>query len=250
MDSRRLSAAPGRAYTHTMLWEFTPLTKHYDFGLGAMADAFEEAAQCIEKVVEENRFLNWTLPVCFLRRHAIELFLKSMLVILERRFGGINGLEEVRVFVDGKPQTLTRIHSIGELYNGLKKKLTLYETKWRPLCQIEWLDFPSELDAWIPEIEAADKRGTFFRYPDPREPQGDQAKSMFKETSVEEILASISPTSIPGPTILVANGDDTVKEVYTENRDVLVRELTVLRGATSLLSGANFGLRTELAGGR
>ncbi len=232
-----------------MFWELTPLPKHYDFGLGAMADAFEEAAECIEKVVEEKRFLNWTLPVCFLRRHAIELFLKSMLVILERRFAGIGGLEEVKIFVEGKPQPLTRIHSIGNLYNGLKEKLTLYEPSWRPLCRTEWLDFPPELDAWIPEIEAADERGTFFRYPDPKKPQGDQAKSIFKETSVDEILASLSLTSIPQLTTIVGD-DDTVTEVYTENQEVLANELAALRGATTLLSAANFGLRTELAGGR
>ena len=232
-----------------MLWELTPLPTHYDFGLGAMADAFEEAAECIENVVEEKRFLNWTLPACFLRRHAIELFLKSMLVILERRFAGIGGLEEVKLLLNGKPQPLTRIHSIGELYNGLKEKLTLYETEWRPLCQTEWLAFPPELDAWIPEIEAIDATGTFFRYPDPKKPQGDQAKSMFKEMSIEEILASLSPTSVPRLTTIVGD-DDTVTEVYTENQDVLAKELAALCGATNLLSAANFGLRTELAGGR
>jgi hypothetical protein len=233
-----------------MLWELTPLTKHYDFGLGAMADAFEEAAECIEKVVEDKRFLNWILPVCFLRRHAIELFLKSMLFILERRFGGASGLEEVKVSVGGKLRSLTNIHSVGGLYNGLKEKLAHYERDWRPLCRTEWLDFPPELDAWILEIEASDKGGTFFRYPDPNEPQGDQAKSMFKETSVEEILASLGLATIPRITTLVADDDDNVKEVYTENRDVLARELGALRGATTLLSAANFGLRTELAGGR
>src|SRR4051794_12498097 len=123
-----------------MLWELTPLPKHYDFGLGTMGAAFEEAAQCLEEVVETKRFLNWTLPACFLRRHAIELFLKSMLVILERRFAGVSGLEEIRILVKGKPQALTSIHSIGDLYNGLKEKLTIYETRWRPLCRTEWLD--------------------------------------------------------------------------------------------------------------
>lgn len=232
-----------------MLWEFTPLTAHYDFGLGAMANAFEDAAECIEKAVAENRFLNWTLPVCFLRRHAIELFLKSMLVILDRRFSGVSRLEEVRISVKGKLRPLTTIHSVGELYSNLKSRLALYEEKWRPLSRTDWLNFPVELDSWIAEIEAADRKGTFFRYPDSSDPQGDEAKSMFRRSSVDEIIASISPDSIPGHTVLVGD-DDTVTEVYTENRDVLARELEILRTATTLLSAANFGLRTELADGR
>jgi hypothetical protein len=231
-----------------VLWEFTPLTAHYDFGLGAMADSFEDAAECIEKAVVENKFLNWPLPVCFLRRHAIELFLKSMLVILDRRFAGVSKLEEVRVSVKDKLKPLTTIHSIGELYNNLKARFVLYEEKWQPICRTDWLNFPVELDSWIAEIEGVDSKGTFFRYPDSSDPEGDEAKSMFRRSSVEEILASI-PDSIPRHTVIVGD-DDIVTEVYTENRDAVTRELEALRGAISLLSAANFGLRTELAGGR
>ncbi len=237
-------------YLLRMFWEFTPLNKHYDFGLGAMADAFEEAAECIEKAVEEHRFLNWALPVCFLRRHAIELFLKSMIAILDRRFGGLAGLDEIKVQVKGKLQPLTTIHSIGTLYEDLRDKFALYESEWRPLCNTSWLNFPSELDAWILEIEAADARGTFFRYPDSKDQQGNEAKSMFQESSVDQILASLPHHSIPGSTALIANQEDIVTEVYAEIRDVLARQLSALRDATSLLSAANFGLRTELAGGR
>jgi hypothetical protein len=233
-----------------MLWEFTPLTKHYDFGFGSMANAFEEASQCVEKAVEQSRFLNWALPVCFLRRHAIELFLKSMVVILERRFGGISGLEEIKVSVQGKLRPLTGIHSVGELYNGLKDRFLLYEEAWRPLCRTEWLDFPPELDAWISEIELADQRGTSFRYPDPRNPEADEAKSMFQETSIDAMLASLVPDSPRGPTVLIADSEEPVEEIYTQNHAVLARELEALRGATTLLSAASFGLRTELAGGR
>src|SRR5690349_10571286 len=147
-----------------MFWELTPLSKHYDFGFGSMADAFEEAAQRIEEGIEINTFLNWALPVCFLRRHAIELSLKSMLVILGRRFGGATELDELQVSIQGKFRPLTTTHSIGALYNGLKEKLSQYEDQWRPLCRTDWLAFPPELEVWIPEVEAADQRGTFFRY--------------------------------------------------------------------------------------
>jgi hypothetical protein len=242
-----------REVCHTlffMIREFTPLNKHYDFGLGAMADAFEEAAECIEKAAEEHRFLNWALPVCFLRRHAMELFLKSMLAILDRRFGGLTGLDEIKVPIKGKPQSLTTVHSIGALYEGLRSKFALYESEWRPLCKTGWLNFPPELDAWILEIEAEDARGTFFRYPDSKDQQGNEAKSMFQESSVDQILASMAHHSIPRITALIANQEDVVTEVYVENRDVLARQLSTLRDATSLLSAANFGLRTELTGGR
>lgn len=231
-----------------MLWEFTPLSKHYDFGFGGTADAFEEAAQRIEEGIEANPFLNWALSVCFLRRHAIELSLKSMLVILGRRFGGATALEELQVSVQGKLRPLTTTHSIGALYNGLKEKFSQYEDQWRPLCRTDWLAFPPELDAWIPEIEAADQRGTFFRYPDPRNPESDEAKSMFRESSPDEILATITPNT-PCKAVLIFDSDDALAQVYTQNHDVLANELKTLRGATELLSAAKFGLRTELADG-
>jgi hypothetical protein len=40
---------------------------HFDGGFGAVADAFQEAALCVESVLEENQFFNSYLPFTSVR---------------------------------------------------------------------------------------------------------------------------------------------------------------------------------------
>lgn len=54
----------------------TPLDQHFDNGFGAVADSFKEAADSLVQSTAEAQFLNSHLPISFLYRHAIELYLK------------------------------------------------------------------------------------------------------------------------------------------------------------------------------
>ncbi|RXU06233.1 hypothetical protein B1F69_00065, partial [Pseudomonas syringae] len=64
-----------------MLYMMLPLDRHFDSGFGAVADSFRDAADALE----DTPTLNTHLPVSFLYRHAIELFLKSAIIILHRK---------------------------------------------------------------------------------------------------------------------------------------------------------------------
>lgn len=62
-----------------------PLDNQFDDGFGLIADSFQEAAEHLEKVENKESSLHSLLPICFLYRHAIELYLKSLIVIIHRR---------------------------------------------------------------------------------------------------------------------------------------------------------------------
>lgn len=69
-----------------MYYLLAPLDKHYDRGFGAVANSFMEAADDLqEDAATGATFLNRHLPISFLYRHAIELFLKSGIIILHKR---------------------------------------------------------------------------------------------------------------------------------------------------------------------
>ena len=56
-----------------------PPERHFDGGLGATAGEFKRSAEEL-KVTKGTALAH--LPVCYLQRHSIELYLKSLIVIL------------------------------------------------------------------------------------------------------------------------------------------------------------------------
>ena len=56
---------------------FTPPNTHYDNGLGIPAHNFLNAANILK---ENNNTMAGVLPLYYLQRHSIELFLKSLIV--------------------------------------------------------------------------------------------------------------------------------------------------------------------------
>ncbi len=212
-----------------------------------MAEAFEEAANRLHKSARRRTFFNWVLPVGFLRRHAVELFLKSMIVTFDRRFGAIATPAAVVIVVDGKPLPITRVHGIGLLYKALRDRIAVYENEWRAICATDWSDFPADLDRWVHVIDDTDRRGTFFRYPEFSEE--DERKSMFQTSHIGEVFAAMAPGKPYRKAFLVLSEDDSVSAAYMMNSSALEEESRCLRDATECLSTAHYGLRMELASG-
>lgn len=62
-----------------------PLDTHFDYGFGMRAEAYKDAA---DKLAEECLGMHSHLPIRFLLRHAIELYLKC-------RNGGWSSLRQI-----------------------------------------------------------------------------------------------------------------------------------------------------------
>lgn len=101
----------------------TPLNKHYDYGFGATADSFMDAAKLLANTTPREQGLNQHLPVRFLYRHATERYLKSGIIIFHRKFklnfGGLSHDGEPKVRVKNRWKQMYSIHSIGALYEYL-----------------------------------------------------------------------------------------------------------------------------------
>ncbi|MGH9638275.1 MAG: hypothetical protein ACRD72_25860, partial [Candidatus Angelobacter sp.] len=68
-----------------MLWMMMPLEEHYNDGFGAVGDAFRRAAETLNKNNSDGPMLWSHLPEIYLLRHAVELFLKSGIIIMHRK---------------------------------------------------------------------------------------------------------------------------------------------------------------------
>ena len=68
-----------------MFYMMLPLDRHFDSGFGAVADSFKDAADTLDSTRENTPTLNDHLPISYLYRHAIELYLKSAIIIFHRK---------------------------------------------------------------------------------------------------------------------------------------------------------------------
>lgn len=153
-----------------------PLHMHIDYGFGATAEQFKESADLLS-ASESVKDLG--MPVNYLRRHAIELYLKSLIYVLHRNFkipfssGGTLGKPKIKVL--GKDFELENMHDI--------RLLTIYligqHNKLIP-CFFHLGIGVIEKDILdkINKINSIDSKSTFFRYPK----TGDHIQDMRKSS--------------------------------------------------------------------
>jgi hypothetical protein len=233
-----------------------PLDRHFDSGFGATADSFHAAAKALD--VDEYKHgygLNSSrLPVFYLYRHANELYLKSVLTILHRRF--LSTFPKVRnddfpvIQIDGKEKRIFQVHSILHLYRQFRTILNDNAAQINAAARTDWTAVPEELDGLIDLINDADKSSTMFRYPLTLDPLNDARKSAFKHIKPEEAIAeahSRSSKGLSGVTILALKDDDgDIVETFIHDNNAMIDVFAALKHVAETLSGAQFGMRYEL----
>jgi hypothetical protein len=237
-----------------MLYLMMPLEQHCDDGLGATGDAFEEAADALKAGAQTTRVSHGHLPTNFLYRHAIELFLKSMVLVLHRTLGVSYGSEPHAgpgfVPVEGAWRPLHRVHSVATLWAHVRELLRDNAGELAARCRTDWQATPEGLEDAIRAIEEADGSSTFFRYPDRRRASADADKSDWKPRAPEDIVRQIQGDGKPVKVLLMLDGDDAVTHAFQYDDAPLAELSRVLAETASTLSAAHTGLRVELAGGR
>ncbi len=201
-----------------MQYMMAPLDSHYDRGLGATGEAFMRAAMVVRDHDKNSLFLE-SLPQGFLLRHAIELFLKSGIVIIHRKlklpFNDQSPTSDPMVHIGNEWKPFNRVHSIADLYAYWKELVAAHEqeliavSKNRPDMSLA-----PELDGWITLIEQTDPDGTYYRYPAIRDPNEDKDKSPFKEKT-QETLFPKKPSDKKVFALVVENEDREFLKAYS-----------------------------------
>jgi len=194
------------------MYMLTPLHTHIDFGFGATGNAFRESADKLERSLAERAgVFNEHLPINYLRRHAIELFLKSAIVIIHRRlaipYGASPATGEPYAFVNGQWIPFTRLHSVKRLWGYLKVLFLQQKAALDKIKAVNWGLTP-DVDNWIDTIESLDPRSTFFRYPNCGESQTDAPKAVMAEAAEEDILDDMKQDPEKKQFILLVENDE------------------------------------------
>lgn len=239
---------------------FMPLARQFDSGFGATADAFHDAAKAID--TEEHRFgfgLNSNrLPVFYLYRHANELYLKSVLTIIHRRFGPqyprVKRDDFPAIFAAGKPKRIFQVHSISDLYGEFRGMLTNYATVIKSLRKTDWTNTPEGLDDLVKLIDDADKASAMFRYPITLDPSNDAKKSSFKNIHPVAAVAEAHARTAAGKSgikiLALKNDDDEIVETFIHDEEPMQDVFEALKELSNTLSGAHFGMLNEFLDAR
>lgn len=239
---------------------FMPLDRHFDSGFGATADSFHNAGKALD--IEDHKYgfgLNSSrLPVFYLYRHTNELYLKSVLTILHRRFCStfptVRASDFPTVDVDGKSKRIFQVHSIRHLYRQFRNMLDDNASAIASVSKTNWTAIPEELDGLVDLINAADESSTMFRYPVTLDPLNDAKKSSFKRIRPEDAVTEAhyrSENNLPGVKILALENDDgDVVETFIHDGNAMPDVFAALKLLAETLSGAQFGMRHEFLSGR
>lgn len=155
-----------------MQYLFTGLDTHLDFGFGVTGESYYKSAEFLLDNKEQIKTLQQVeMPMTFLYRHSIELFLKSLIVIFHKR---LKLPYDTEPFDSNKPKILTgekwkdlyTCHWIDELYNyWLNELLLKHKIELEKIApKGEWQE-ESTISNLFPLIAGYDRDSSFFRYP-------------------------------------------------------------------------------------
>lgn len=230
-----------------------PLDQQFDLGFGYVANSFKDAGDTVISPQSESPNLNPHLPASFLYRHAIELFLKSGIIIFHRKFRLPFGEKpfdgEPMVLVRTKWKPMYKVHGLQDLYNYFRVLLSSQASYLSAHTRTDWR-VPPKLDAWILDIDATDSTSTFFRYPVTKHRNQDSNKSIHKEGSFDSMLAGIGNGAKPLKAFLVVNESDEIVKAFHYDDELAKSMTTTLRNAADVLYGLHAAMRWELTGGR
>lgn len=229
----------------------TPLDTHIDGGFGAMADSFMKAAQNLFQD-EDKSFSNKHLPTNFLYRHAIELYLKSIIIVVHSSLGLAYGPHsEPHIFLirSNKWKSITTVHSIKDLYQYFEDLMSQNKQAITDITHNNWADIPSKLKDAIADVAQVDDTSTYFRYPSMEDAQANNHKSAWQETSFVENNKSNTAKDKPIKVFVEVSDQGEVEHIYKFNFDPIKQISESVQTAAAILEGAHLGLRVELANG-
>ena len=235
-----------------MNYLMTPLHKHADLGFGATADSYKDAADTLKANGAEHSHFNGHLPINFLRRHAIELYLKSGIIIFHRvlklPFGEKPWDSDPMVRISGTMwRPLYKTHSIKTLHNYFFQLFIEHTDFLVSNTRTNW-NFPPELADQINTVELFDPDGTHARYPVTKDAAIDQVKSSIAERSCDEILARMKEEKKPVKAFLMVNDDSEIVQSFSLNSDPMPELTAALKAVAEMLHDCHAAMRGELTG--
>jgi hypothetical protein len=233
-----------------MVLDLLPLEQHPDIGFGTLASSFERAADTLE-ATHSSSLRNAHLPIAFLRRHAVELYFKSLLIMLheglEIPYGGGGRPFDRRVWTGTTWQPLHNTHDLRVLFQNLVELLPIARSMLRENTGLD-LTLPLESEQWLTTVALNDPNSTLFRYPQTRDSVRDQEKDSIKPIHFADLFSEIkAPTGRKVMHIATSSSRDVV-QVFAHDPTPMAATIVALRSLTGSIGLFQRKLMRQLFG--
>lgn len=234
------------------MYLFSPLDRHYDQGFGGVADSFHDAASALREQYHRSK-INGHLPICYLFRHTIELYLKGAIILVHQGlkipYGSEPHTGEPKIPVDGKPKSIYSIHDIDILYKYLSNILVENKVELDEVTNTNW-KFPDDLDSKFERIKDIDSSSGYFRYPkDKNTSTYEKEKSVFKKISLEKVMALAEKNKKPMKSMKVMTLVGQETQIFVHDDSFTEEAMNLLSDVAEIISTCHFALMHELGGG-
>jgi hypothetical protein len=240
-----------------MLWMMMPLEEHYDDGFGAVGDAFRRAAETLNKNNSDGPMLWSHLPEIYLLRHAVELFLKSGIIIMHRKLRlpydsePHSSATPMLMTFSGKWRSLFRTHDIPDLYGYWKKLIVEHRQRLEAFGKHgPDMSVPIELDGWIDTLGKADPNSDYFRYPVSKNTQADSEKSAFREVAPEALFPENRNENEYVRALVIENSKGEFVQAFKLDNETQKDIAEAAKNAAEMFSNFHAMMRVELTGMR
>lgn len=228
-----------------MQYLITPPETHFDRGLGISANNFRAAARILKS--DESRIFG-TLPLYYLQRHAIELYLKSLIYILHKKFnipfGDGYDLKKPAFKANEEWKPLSKTHNLTDLFRYFNDIFTSTSVKMPAVFDRA---LPEKLEKQINLINGYDPNSTYFRYPDATNKVQDQKKSSIQAINEDNNLAEFIEKSEKAVVCSVMIDEkDNIKKIYSLTEDRIPGLKNALDKVVDSLYGLHCMFRAEL----
>lgn len=191
----------------------TPPENHFDRGLGVSAWRFRDAAKLL---LESEGNSDLVSPIGYLQRHAIELYLKSLIYILHRKynieFGQDFDLENPAISINGKWRPFSNTHNLSDLYKYFRK---VFDSHVGLLPKSTDWSISDDLGKQIDLVSGYDPKSTYFRYPKASSDSQDKKKSTVQSMDLASALAAASRSgSKPVKCAVMLDSEDNIVVAY------------------------------------
>ena len=169
-----------------MIYMMTDISTHIDFGFGVTASSYLESAEKLEGI-EGSSFRGNEMPIMFLYRHSVELYLKSMIIIVHKKLKLSYKDESIKHdsenpyvfdFVKSEWRKITACHDIFTLYKYLINVVGEYQSLLEKIApKGNWNISNIDNEKYIEIIKEYDFDSTYFRYPVTKQIHLDHQKS-------------------------------------------------------------------------
>jgi hypothetical protein len=247
-----------------MQYLLTGIETHPDFGFGITAEAYRASANLLsDHKAQILSFQQAEMPINFLYRHSIELFIKSLIIIMHKALKIPYGeksfdSEKPMIIINEEWKDLFSCHWIDDLYVYWLEHLLIKNAD--QLSRIapngDWLE-EKTITNLLPIITKYDRDTSFFRYPITKSTQSLDKEKYTMQPLSKESLAGM-PFSIPVPKgntkkggvyLLCKDENDQVVRGYQKNDDILTEVNDALHRVSEYLSCIHIMSRCTLCNG-